>query len=60
MKKVNKNMEESYRLFGCRFREKDFKYIDKKLTKLKKEHNMSNSLILLELFKIYNKKNSNS
>lgn len=54
MKKNNKSKEETYRLFGCHFREKDFKYIIKKLDKLKKELEMSNSAILLELFKKYN------
>lgn len=60
MKKVNKNMEESHRLFGCRFKEKDYKYIIRKLNKLKEDYDTSNSEILLELFKIYNKKISNS
>jgi len=57
MERNIKDREESYRLFGCRFKEKDFKYIVKKLNKLKKEYDMSNSVILLELFKIYNKRN---
>ena len=57
MEKNNKNKEETYRLFGCRFNEKDFKYIIRKLNKLKKEYDISNSVILLELFKKYNKKN---
>ena len=55
---INKKVKEkSCRLFGCRFKEKDFKYIVKKLNKLKKEYDMSNSVILLELFKIYSKRN---
>lgn len=57
MKKVDKEVEKTYRLFGCRFIEEDFKYINKKLKKLKKEQDMSNSVILLELFKIYSKEN---
>ena len=35
----------------------NFKYINKKLKKLKKKQDMSNSVILLELFKIYSKEN---
>ena len=57
MKKVDKEVEKTYRLFGCRFIEEDFKYINKKLKKLKKKQDMSNSEILLELFKIYSKEN---
>ncbi|AVQ30809.1 MULTISPECIES: hypothetical protein [Fusobacterium] len=57
MKKVDKEVEKTYRLFGCRFIEEDFKYINKKLKKLKKKQDMSNSVILLELFKIYSKEN---
>lgn len=40
MKKDGKNKEESYRLFGCRFREKDGKYIIRKLKKIKREQDM--------------------
>lgn len=54
-----KNKEESFRLFGCRFKEKEFKYINKKLSKLRKKYEMSNSVILLELFKMYSKGNEN-
>ena len=57
MKKVDKEVEKTYRLFGCRFIEEDFKYINKKLKKLKKEQDMSNSVILFKLFKIYSKEN---
>lgn len=53
MKKVDKEVEKTYRLFGCRFIEEDFKYINKKLKKLKKEQDMSNSVILFKLFKKY-------
>ena len=52
-----KREEGSYRLFGCHFKEKDFKYIIRKLNKLKREYGMSNTTILLKLFKIYNEKN---
>lgn len=51
MKKVDKEVEKTYRLFGCRFIEEDFKYINKKLKKLKKKQDMSNSVILFKLFK---------
>ena len=57
MKKVDKEVEKTYRLFGCRFIEEDFKYINKKLKKLKKKQDMSNSVIILEFFKIYSKEN---
>ena len=57
MKKVDKEVEKTYRLFGCRFIEEDFKYINKKLKKLKKEQDMSNSVILFKLLKIYSKEN---
>lgn len=57
MKKEDKRIEKIYRLFGCRFIEEDFKYINKKLKKIKKRQEMSNSIILLELFKIYNEEN---
>lgn len=57
MKKEDKRIEKIYRLFGCRFIEEDFKYINKKLKKIKKRQEMSNSVILLELFKIYNEEN---
>lgn len=57
MKKENKKMERTYRLFGCRFIEEDFKYINKKLKKIKKRQELSNSVILLELFKIYSEEN---
>ncbi|MDH6458232.1 tetrahydromethanopterin S-methyltransferase subunit G [Fusobacterium sp. PH5-7] len=57
MEKNKREQGESYRLFGCRFKENDFKYINRKLDKLKKEKDISNSEILLELFKIYNEKN---
>ena len=53
------NKKESYRLFGCHFKEKDYKYIIRKVNKLKKELDMSNTMILLELFKIYNKESQN-
>lgn len=53
MKKVDKEVEKTYRLFGCRFIEEDFKYINKKLKKLKKEQDMSNSVILFKLLKKY-------
>lgn len=53
MKKVDKEVEKTYRLFGCRFIEEDFKYINKKLKKLKKEQDMSNSVILFKLLKEY-------
>ena len=53
MKKVDKEVEKTYRLFGCRFIEEDFKYINKKLKNLKKEQDMSNSVILFKLFKKY-------
>ncbi|RGJ28059.1 hypothetical protein [Fusobacterium varium] len=53
MKKVDKEVEKTYRLFGCRFIEEDFKYINKKLKKLKKKQDMSNSVILFKLFKKY-------
>ena len=33
MKKEDKRIEKIYRLFGCRFIEEDFKYINKKLKK---------------------------
>ena len=56
---MKKDREVSYRLFGCRFKEKDFKYIVRKLKKLKEEHDMSNSTVLLELFKIYAERNNN-
>ncbi|MHD0315974.1 MULTISPECIES: hypothetical protein [Fusobacterium] len=57
MKKEDKRIEKIYRLFGCRFIEEDFKYINKKLKKIKKRQEMSNSVILLELFKIYSEEN---
>lgn len=57
MKKEDKRIEKIYRLFGCRFIEEDFKYINKKLKKIKKRQEMSNSVILLELFKIHNEEN---
>ena len=57
MKKVDKEVEKTYRLFGCRFIEEDFKYINKKLKKLKKKQDMSNSVILFKLLKIYSKEN---
>ena len=57
MKKDDKELEKTYRLFGCRFIEEDFKYINKKLKNLTKQQDMSNSVILLELFKIYSKEN---
>lgn len=53
MKKVDKEVEKTYRLFGCRFIEEDFKYINKKLKKLKKKQDMSNSVILFKLLKEY-------
>ncbi|WP_270446961.1 hypothetical protein [Fusobacterium varium] len=53
MKKVDKEVEKTYRLFGCRFIEEDFKYINKKLKKLKKKQDMSNSVILFKLLKKY-------
>ena len=53
MKKVDKEVEKTYRLFGCRFIEEDFKCINKKLKNLKKEQDMSNSVILFKLFKKY-------
>lgn len=56
MVKNIKDKEEKFRLFGCRFKESDFKYINRKLDELKKEKDISNSEILLELFKIYNEK----
>ena len=56
---MKREKEESYRLFGCRFKEKEFKYINKKLSKLRKKYEMSNSVILLELFKMYSKGNEN-
>lgn len=59
MKKKEKILKETYRLFGCRFIKKDFKYINRKLDELKKIHEISNSEILLELFKIYTQKNEN-
>ena len=57
MKKEDKRIEKIYRLFGCRFIEEDFNYINKKLKKIKKRQEMSNSVILLELFKIYSEEN---
>ena len=57
MKKEDKRIEKIYRLFGCRFIEEDFKYINKKLKKIKKRQEMSNSVILLELFNIYSEEN---
>ncbi|MDU1912550.1 hypothetical protein [Fusobacterium sp.] len=57
MKKGEKELEKTYRLFGCRFIEEDFKYINRKLKKMKKKEDMSNSIILLELFKMYDKEN---
>ena len=53
MKKVDKEVEKTYRLFGCRFIEEDFKYINKKLKKLKKKQDMSNSVILFKFLKEY-------
>ena len=53
MKKVDKEVEKTYRLFGCRFIEEDFKYINKKLKNLKKKQDMSNSVILFKLLKKY-------
>ena len=59
MKKDEKEAEKTYRLFGCRFIEEDFKYINKKLKKLKKKQDISNIVIILELFKMYNRENKN-
>ncbi|MDU1910194.1 hypothetical protein [Fusobacterium sp.] len=55
--KKKKVSEKTYRLFGCRFVEEDFNYINNELEKINEKRELSNSTILLELFKMYYEEN---
>lgn len=55
--KKKKISEKAYRLFGCHFDEEDFNYINNELERINEKEELSNSMILLELFKMYYEEN---
>lgn len=62
MELKNKIIKNKHRLYGCHFTEKEYQFINQKIKEINKdnEKKMSNTEIILKLFKFILKEDENS